>query len=111
MGLRYPDDLIQRLLRGLANMEESVTYQASLKQGEAQGEARGKATEARRMLFLQGRSRFGEPSAKIVAALDALSDVSRLEELGIRLLQASSWEELLRANGSSRRAGGRNESS
>jgi hypothetical protein len=63
------------------------------------------------MLLLQGRSRFGEPSAKIVAAPGALSDVSQLEELGIRLLLASTWEELLRANGSARGIRGRKKSS
>jgi hypothetical protein len=107
MGLRYQDALIHTLLRGVATMEESVTYQAILKEGEA----RGKATEARRMLLLQGRTRFGEPSAKVVAALDALSDVSQLEELAIHLLQASSWEELLGLNGSARRTRGRKKSS
>ena len=63
------------------------------------------------MLLLQGRIRFGEPSATVVAALDALSDVSQLEELAIRLLQASSWEELLRPDGSARRTRGRKKSS
>lgn len=99
MGLRYPDALIQTLLRGVVDMEESVTYQAILKEGEA----KGKAAEARRVLLLQGRTRFGKPSARIMAALDALSDVSELEALALRLLQASSWEELLRLNGSERR--------
>jgi hypothetical protein len=46
-----------------------------------------------------------------VAAQGALSDVSQLEEPGIRLLQASSWEELLRGNGSARRSRGRKKSS
>jgi hypothetical protein len=55
---------------------------------------KAEANEARKMLLLQGRSRFGEPSPEAVAALDALTDVSRLEELGIRLLQVSSWQEL-----------------
>jgi hypothetical protein len=107
MGLRYQDALIQTLLRGVVNMEESVTYQAILREGEA----RGKAAEARRMLLLQGGARFGEPSAKVVAALDALSDVNQLEELAIRLLQVSSWDELLRPNGSARRTRGRKKSS
>jgi len=109
-------------------MEESVTYQAILRQGkaigeaegeakgkaigEAQGEAKGKAIgeaqgkalEARRVLLLQGRTRFGEPSARVVAALDAVSDVGQLEELAVRLLRVTSWEELLGPNGSTRRS-------
>ncbi|HZU38452.1 MAG TPA: hypothetical protein VFA18_21185 [Gemmataceae bacterium] len=128
MGLRYEQALIQTLLRGVVNMEESVTYQAILRQGkaigeaegeakgkaigEAQGEAKGKAIgeaqgkalEARRVLLLQGRTRFGEPSARVVAALDAVSDVGQLEELAVRLLRVTSWEELLGPNGSTRRS-------
>jgi predicted transposase YdaD len=119
MGLRYQNALVQTLLRGVVNMEESVTYQAILREGEARGEARGepkgeargKAVEARKLLLLQGRTRFGEPSAEVVAALDALSDVGQLEQLAVRLLQVSSWEKLLRSNGSARRPRGRKKSS
>ena len=111
MGLRYQDALIQTLLRGVMSLEESVTYQAILRKGEARGEARGRATEARRMLLAQGRARFGKPSARVVAALEDLSDLDQLEELGVRLLQASSWEELLGGNGAARRSRGRKKSS
>ena len=106
MGLRYQGALVQTLLRGVMSLEESVTYQAILRKGEA----KGKATEARRMLLLVGRAHFGEPSARVVAALEALSDVSDLETLGIRLLQAASCEELLGLNGSARRPRGRKKS-
>ena len=95
------------LLQGVVQMKESVTYQAILKEGEAQG----KTVEARKLLLLQGRIRFGEPSEAIVAALEALSDVSQLEELAVRLLQTDSWEELLRGNGSARRTRRRKKSS
>jgi predicted transposase YdaD len=87
MGLRYPDALIESLLQGVIAMEESVTYQAILRKGEAK--------EARKLLLLMGRSRFGEPSPEVVAALEAVTDLNRLEELSVRLLQVSSWQELL----------------
>src|SRR5207253_2343305 len=61
MGLRYERAMVQSLLRGVVNMKESVTYQAILEEGEA----KGKAEEARKMLLLQGREQFGEPSATI----------------------------------------------
>ncbi|HZU39365.1 MAG TPA: hypothetical protein VFA18_25795 [Gemmataceae bacterium] len=93
------------------SLEESVTYQAILRKGEAKGEARGRATEARRMLLVQGQARFGKPSARVVAALEALSDLDQLEELGVRLLQASSWDALLGGNGTARRPRGRKKSS
>lgn len=99
MGLRHEQSLVRKLLRGVLTMKESVTYQAIIEEGEAQ--------EARKMIFLQGRSKFGELSAEAETALNRLSDVSQLEELGVRLLRASSWEELLGLNGPSRRGRGR----
>ena len=92
-------------------MKESVTYQAILEEGEAigvaKGKAEGKAEEARKMLLLQGRDRFGEPSAKIVALLDAVTELRRLEALVIRLLHVKTWEELLGVNGTTRHPRGR----
>jgi hypothetical protein len=98
MGLRYERAMVQSLLRGVVNMKESVTYQAILEEGEAIG----KAEEARKMLLLQGREQFGEPSAKIVALLDAVTDLGRLEALAIRLLHVKNWAELLGVNGTTR---------
>ncbi len=91
MGVRYEEALIQTLLRGVIAMKESVTYQAILREGKAEGQA----TEARRILLLQGRSRFGEPTPETVAALNCLADVEKLEQLSMRLLQVNSWQELL----------------
>ncbi|MBY0522869.1 MAG: hypothetical protein K2R98_05705 [Gemmataceae bacterium] len=96
MGMRYPDVQIETLLQGVVAMEESVTYQKIIRKGEARGEA----NEARKMVVLMGRARFGEPSPEALAALDALTDVGRLEALGVRLLQAASWQELLENRGS-----------
>jgi len=107
MGLRYESAIVQSLLRGVVNMKESTTYQAILKEGKAEGKAIGKAEEARKMLLLQGRDRFGEPSAKIVSQLDAVTDLARLEALGLRLLHVKTWEELLGANGTTRHPRGR----
>jgi hypothetical protein len=103
MGMRYERALVQRLLQGVLTMKESVTYQAIIEEGEAKGRAEGKAEEARNMIFLQGQSKFGEPSAEAKAALNALNDVRQLEKLGVRLLRVSSWEELLGPNGPGRR--------
>jgi predicted transposase YdaD len=88
-------------------MKESTTYQAILEEGEAIGVAKGKAEEARNILLLQGRDRLGEPSAKIAALLDAVTDLSRLEALAIRSLQVKTWEKLLHGNGTTCRSRGR----
>jgi hypothetical protein len=107
MGLRYEQALIQALLKGVPAMKESVTYQAILHEGKAEGKAEGKTLgeieEAKRILVLQGRNRFGEPSAETLAALDAVTDVKKLEALSVRLLEVKNWKELLAENGSRRR--------
>jgi hypothetical protein len=122
MGLRYERALVQRLLLGVMTMKESVTYQAIVAEGKAEGLAEGLAEgrtkglaegrtkglaegevqEARRILLLQGRSRFGEPSSQALAAIEALADVRQLEDLSVRMLEASSWQELLGSNGPGR---------
>ena len=88
-------------------MKESVTYQAILQEGRAEGRAEGEADEARKLLLLQGRDQFGEPSAKIVARLDTVTDLGRLEALVLRLRHVKTWEELLGANGTTRQVRGR----
>jgi predicted transposase YdaD len=85
-------------------MKESVTYQAILEEGKAEGIAEGSLKEARKMVLLMGRSHFGQPaSPRVVAALEAITEASQLEELGVRLLQVSGWQELLGTNGAGRR--------
>jgi predicted transposase YdaD len=95
MGLRYNRELIQTLMQGVLAMKESVTYQAILEEGEAKGLAKGGVSEAKRLLLLLGTKRFGAPDARSQAALEALDDLARLEDLGVRLLDAESWHDLL----------------
>jgi predicted transposase YdaD len=91
MGLRYDEPLIGQLLREVEGMEESVTYQAIIRKGVE----RGRVEEARRMLVLMATGRFGEPPPQVLAALNAITDLDRLEGLGARLLLVNGWEELL----------------
>ncbi|WP_143393363.1 hypothetical protein [Fimbriiglobus ruber] len=72
-------------------MEESSTYQAIL----ARGEARGRLAEARATLERLGGKRFGPPPATVLAALEAIADLPRLEELTDRILDAHSWNDLI----------------
>lgn len=71
-------------------MEESVTYQAIVRKGLAQGAVR----EARRLLLRLGKIKLGQPDAGTRQALKRITDVTFLEELHERLLVADSWEEL-----------------
>lgn len=93
MGLRYPADLTDRLLREVRAMRDSVTYQAIL----AEGEAEGALKEARKLLLSLGTQRFGRPSAAVREALSGITTVERLERLSEHLLKVESWDELLAA--------------
>ena len=68
-------------------MQESATYRAIV--------AEGRVEEAKNILRLLGRKRFGPPDEATDAAITAIKNLKRLEELSERLLDVSSWEELL----------------
>jgi hypothetical protein len=68
-------------------MEYSDTYLEILEEGAAK--------EARKFLLLFGSDRFGQPDPMTRAALEAIDNPERLERLGRRMLQVSSWQELL----------------
>ncbi len=123
LGLRLPRELAQALMSGVRTLRESSTYQAILDEGRAEGEARGRAEgrvegeargrvegeargrvegeargraeEARRMLLLFGAPRLGEPDAATLAALAAIGEPERLEQLGQRMQDVDTWAELL----------------
>lgn len=95
MGLRYQDALVHRVLQGVLQMEESVTYQAIIRKGEAKGLVEGKLEEARKNLLLVGTKCLGDPSKAAVAAVKAIDDLNRFEQLIVAAVDAPSWEALL----------------
>lgn len=68
-------------------MHESDTYQAILDEGAI--------AQSKRLLLRLGCKRFGEPDAALRSALEAISELPRLEQLSERLLEADSWQDLL----------------
>ena len=92
--------MIEQLLKGVREMRESVTYQAILKEGEdrgvREGEMKGRLAEARALLLRLGTRQFGAPSPDVTSRLQALNDLPMIESLVDRLLETSSWDELLR---------------
>jgi predicted transposase YdaD len=98
-GLRYSPALAAQLFRGVVSMKESSTYQAILEEGRVEGRLEGRAegaiAEARRVLRRLGDRRFGVPDPRTDAAISAIADLTRLEELLDHVLTASSWEDLL----------------
>jgi hypothetical protein len=87
LGLRYTDAFAYALFEEVLGMEQSATYQAIVRRGRAEGE--------RRLLLLLGETKFGPPDPATRAALEATTDLAELEALGVRLLSAGSWQELL----------------
>lgn len=87
LGMRYNRAFAKHLLRGVMAMEESTTYQAILEEGAVR--------ELRKTLLRQGHKRFEATPAAVKTAIMAITDLERLEELSVRLLDAASWEELL----------------
>jgi predicted transposase YdaD len=95
LGLRYSGAVAQQLLRGVLGMKESVTYQAILQEGRAEGEARGRVQEAREILVELGTPRLGVPDAATRAVIESIADLARLRELRHQVQSASSWADLL----------------
>ena len=91
MGLCYERELINHLLRGVISMEESTTYQAIVEEGLLKGAIQ----EAKKTLLHQGTKLFGSPGPKAAATLDTIDKLEKLDELLVRVLDVSSWEELL----------------
>ena len=79
MGLRYSPVLIGQLLKGVQGMEESITYQEIISKGRAEGRAEGE----RAILIRLGTRKFGAPDARTCAALEALVDPVKLEDLAL----------------------------
>ncbi len=77
-------------------MRESVTYQAILEEGRQEGVV----AEAREFLLLLGESHLGTPTLATRATIEAINDVSRLHELGLRVSTVGTWKDLLQAPGS-----------
>lgn len=95
LGLRYSDAFADVLFQEVLGMEESATYQAIIR--------KGRLSEARRFLFRLAEKRFGAADEDTAAALNAIEDVQKLEELGERILDVGSWQELLNPTGPRRR--------
>ena len=97
MGLRYSKEVVSHLLEGVQGMQESTTYQAILREGRNEGLIEGRITGERKLLVRQGTKRFGPPDSAILAAIESIRDVERLEALGERILEADvrDWNSLL----------------
>jgi predicted transposase YdaD len=100
MGMRYDQALIDQLLEGVLGMKESVTYQAIVAEGLAEGRTRGlaegKLEEARKLLLDLGQHQFGKAApAEIRATIEASQELRQLEQWTHKLIGSRSWAEVL----------------
>jgi len=105
MGLRYEDRLTEILMQSVFEMRDSVEWQKIFRSGEAEGRAKGKAegraegkAEGERALLIRlGTARFGPPSDAVLKRLESITDDAELQNLGVRILTAQSWDSLFDA--------------
>ncbi len=114
MGLRYEGEQIDAMMKGVSDMlfgihgiEESTIYQGIFRQGEtkgriegreegrAEGRAEGVVEHARATLLRQGCKKLGPPGERMAADIAALDHVDRLNDLIDRILDVSTWDELM----------------
>jgi predicted transposase YdaD len=95
LGLTQPKESLKALLQGVGHMKESAMYQLILEEGLVKGREEGRIEEARKLLRRLGERRLGPMTPEIRVRIEAISDVDRLDELIDRVLEVSSWEELL----------------
>ncbi len=86
-GLRIGRHIVRRLFQGVQGMRDSDTYMAILDEGRLE--------EAKKLILQLGQEQFGAPDESVTAALNGLEDLERLERMGVRLLRAASWREVL----------------
>ena len=97
MGLRYTEERIAEVRKEveMIDVRESSFYKLVHKEGVTEGEKKGRLVEARRIILSQGRRKFGVPLPEVVVTLEGIVDQAKLESISDRLLDVSSWEELL----------------
>jgi predicted transposase YdaD len=94
-GLRVRRPHVTNLFQRVRAMRESAAYQAILDEGREEGRAKGRAEGVRELLLRQSRRRFGEADSSVKEAVKAITDPNRLERMGDRIFDATSWQDLL----------------
>jgi hypothetical protein len=90
LGVRYNQQDVKKLFQGVAGMMVSSTFQDIFDQGEAKGLKRWR-TSLRKL----GEKKFGKLSQKYVKKLNAINDGDILARMNERILDATSWDDLL----------------
>lgn len=81
--------LVEEVINHVLDMKELPGYKFIMEKGAVQ--------HARESILRQGRLRFGVPSEKELAKLDAIEELDRLDRILDKVPTASGWSALLRA--------------
>jgi hypothetical protein len=102
LSLRYEKEQVERIVRevstmsfGIRGIEESWLYQEYFQKGMAEGKAKGDLDRARKDLLRLGRKKLGSPGEAVTAEIGKIDDPDRLAALLERVLDVSTWDELL----------------
>ena len=94
------DVLAKEEIRNMAQTMAQYLVEEGFKQGQEQGlklgQEQGRVETLRSVVREIGRTRLGDPTPATQSALEAITDVGRLERLFRRVQTVSSWEELLK---------------
>jgi hypothetical protein len=86
-GLRVERDVARQVFRGVRAMRDSDTYLAILDEGREE--------QVKEDILRLGRRRLGPPEEGSLATLNGITDLDRLRRIVDRLLDATSWQDLL----------------
>jgi len=98
-GLRMERQQAWTLFRGVQGMHESDTFQAILDEG--------RMDHAHTVVLRLGQKKFGPAPDDVVTAVTGIEDLERLARLEERILDVSSWQELLQLPGAKKSRSGR----
>src|SRR5262249_23670790 len=83
LELRYEEAVIDQLIQEVSKMDETLVDRLLARERD------------RRTLVKMGRKKFGEPRPEQLEAVREIRDDSKIEALFLRLLDVSTWDELL----------------
>lgn len=97
LGLRYTEERIAEVRRGveMVDLRESSFYKLVRKELREEVRLEELLSGMRQMILSQGRHKFGEPLPGVEATFEGITDPTKLESMANRLLDVSSWEDLL----------------
>ncbi len=103
MGMKYQEAFIAQIMKGVEKMKESVTYQKIWNDGRLEGEHKGRIEGEHigriegelNLLVRVGSGRLGIPSEAMIAKLNEIDSVGRIETMADKIFSVETWDELL----------------